>query len=96
MRLSTKTVSILKVTVSRYIKTSTIILFGSRIYDDKKGGDIDILVQTNENVDMKKQIRILAECEIKGIDRKIDMIFQTPFSKEQSIFKTAIKEGIVL
>ena len=54
------------------------------------------MVETHENIDIKTQIKILAQCEAKGIERKIDMIFKTPFTKEQSIFKTAIKEGIVL
>ena len=96
MRLSNQTISILKETISRYIKDPKIILFGSRVDDDKKGGDIDILVETKEDITIKTQIKILAECEIKGIYRKVDMIFKTPFKKEQSIFKTAIKEGIIL
>ncbi len=96
MRLSSETILILKKTIFKYIKEPKIILFGSRVYDEKRGGDIDILVQTTENIDIQKQIKILAECEIEGITRKIDMLFQTPFSKEQPIFKTAIKEGIVL
>jgi len=96
MRLSNQTILILKETISRYINNPKIILFGSRVDDNKKGGDIDILVETDENIMMKTEIKILAECEIKGIDRKIDMIFKTPFKKEQSIFKTAINEGIVL
>jgi len=96
MRLSEETILILKKTISKYIKNPKIILFGSRVDDNKKGGDIDILVQTNENVDIQKQIEILTMCEINGIERKIDMLFQTPHSKEQNIFQTAIKEGVVL
>jgi len=96
MRLSNQTILILKEIIYKYVKEPKIILFGSRIYDNKKGGDIDILVEVQENVDLKTQIKILAECEIKGIDRKIDMIFKTPYTKEQHIFKTAIKEGIIL
>ena len=37
MRLSNQTISILKETISRYIRDPKIILFGSRVYDDKKG-----------------------------------------------------------
>ncbi len=96
MRLSNETVLILKETISKYINNPKIILFGSRTDDARKGGDIDILVQADENVDLKKQMKILAECEMKGINRKIDILFQTPFTKEQSIFKTALNEGIVL
>jgi len=85
MRLSNQTILILKEIIVKYITDPKIILFGSRIYDNKKGGDIDMLVEVQENIDLKTQIKILAECKIKGIDRKIDMIF-----------KTAIKEGIIL
>ncbi len=96
MRLSVQTVSILKETIKQYIKNPTVILFGSRVYDDKKGGDIDILVKTKEHVSLQTQIEILARCEIKGIDRKIDMVFENPWTKHQAIFQTANKEGIEL
>ena len=96
MRLSNQTILILKETISRYINNPKIILFGSRVDDNKKGGDIDILVETQEDVDLKTEIKILAECEVKGIYRKIDMILKTPFRTNQSIFETAIKDGIVL
>ena len=96
MRLSSQTIIILKQTILKYIQNPKIILFGSRVDDNKKGGDIDILVQTDEHINLRKQIKILAECEIKGISRKIDMLFQTPFTKLEPIFTTATKEGIVL
>ena len=96
MRLSKQTIMILKESILNFTKDPKIILFGSRVDDTKKGGDIDILVETQENIDIRTQIKILAQCEVKGIERKIDMIFKTPFTKEQPIFKTAIKEGIVL
>jgi len=96
MRLTEQTIFILKKSILKYVNDAKIILFGSRIDDNKKGGDIDILVDTKENVDLQTQIKILVECEIAGIERKIDMIFKTPSSKEQPIFKTAMKEGIVL
>lgn len=96
MRLTHQEIAIIKSTISNALTNSTIILFGSRVYDDKKGGDIDLLIQTNHTVDIKQQIKILAEMELKGIARKVDLLFQTPFSKEQSIVKTALKEGIIL
>ncbi|MFA6144573.1 MAG: nucleotidyltransferase domain-containing protein [Sulfurimonas sp.] len=96
MRLSHQEIAIIKSTISNVLIDSKIILFGSRVYDDKRGGDIDLLIQTNQNVDIQRQIKILAEMEVKGIERKVDLLFQTPFTKEQSIFKTALKEGIVL
>ena len=96
MRLHKNDVDIIKSTISKYVKNAKIILFGSRIDDQKRGGDIDILVQTSENVSLKKQIRILAEIEYKGLSRKLDLLFQTPFSAKQNIFEQAEKEGLVL
>lgn len=96
MRISDEDVLIIKSTILKYIQNAKIILFGSRITDNKKGGDIDILIQTDENVSLKQELKILAEIELKGLTRKIDLLFQTPNTKNQNIINTAIKEGIIL
>ncbi len=96
MRLSKNDASTIKNIILKYIINAKVILFGSRVYDDKKGGDIDILIQTTQNITIKEQIKILAEIELKGILRKVDLLIQTSSSKEQNIFDTAIKEGIIL
>jgi len=96
MRISKNDIDIIKDVISSHIKNPKILLFGSRLYDEKKGGDIDILVQTSQNITLKKQLEILSELEIKGIERKVDLLFQTPYTKEQNIFKTAKNEGILL
>ncbi len=96
MRLAQDEVKIIKSNILKFIKDAKIILFGSRVYDDKKGGDIDIFVETNETVTLKEQIAILAHLEMDGISRKVDLIVKTPNTKEQEIFQTIYKEGIVL
>lgn len=96
MRLKQNEVNVIKSNILKYIKDAKIILFGSRVYDDKRGGDIDIFVETKQQVDLKKQIQILTDLEISGISRKVDMILKTPTTKEQSIFKTIYQEGIIL
>ena len=96
MRMSEEDIFIIKSTILKYIQNAKIILFGSRIDDNKKGGDIDILIQTDENVSLKQELRILAEIELKGLTRKIDLLFQTPTTKNQNIINTAIKERIIL
>ncbi|MFZ2968633.1 MAG: nucleotidyltransferase domain-containing protein [Sulfuricurvum sp.] len=96
MRLTQQEITIIKSTILDVLTDSTIILFGSRLYDDKRGGDIDLLIQTNHTVDMKQQIKILAEMELQGIERKVDLLFHTPLTQEQNIVKTALKEGIIL
>jgi predicted nucleotidyltransferase len=96
MRLTNTEVNIIKQVILYHIKDAKIILFGSRVYDNKKGGDIDLLIQTKQNIGLKEEIKILAELEINGIERKVDLVLQTPFKKEQNIFKMAISEGVIL
>jgi len=96
MRLSKNDVLIIKSVISKYIDNAKVILFGSRVYDHKKGGDIDILVQTTQNITLREQITILTEFELQGILRKVDLLVQTPYAPKQNIFETAVKEGIIL
>lgn len=86
----------LKSNILKHIQDAKIILFGSRVYDDKKGGDIDIFVETKQHVTLKQQIKILTDLEMNGIGRKVDMVFKTPTTKDQPIFLTIHQEGIVL
>ncbi len=96
MRLSESEVSIIKKVITKHIPDAKIMLFGSRVYDDKRGGDIDIFVQTNQNITLKNQLEILTQIELCGVERKVDLVLKAPNTKEKSIFATIFKEGIVL
>ncbi len=96
MRLSDKEVEIIKKSILNIFDDAQIILFGSRVYDDKRGGDIDIYVETNYNSSLSKKIKILSDMEINGIFRKVDLIIKTKDTKYKSIFDTIKKEGILL
>ena len=54
----------IKNTINSILK-SEIYIFGSRLDDNKKGGDIDIFVQTEQIVSLKEQIKILTGFEIE-------------------------------
>jgi len=96
MRISKEEISIIKNVVSQYVYNAKIILFGSRVYDEKRGGDIDILVETKHNIKMQEKLEILTKIELNGVLRKVDMLFKTPLSKDSKIFDTISKEGMVL
>ena len=96
MRISQNEINIIKNAILEYIMDAKIFLFGSRVDDSKKGGDIDIFVETKLDITLKEQIKILSKIEMLGVSRKVDLIVKTPKSKEQPIFKTAKKEGIIL
>ena len=70
-----------------------VMLFGSRVYDDRKGGDIDLYVITNNpSVDKKRQFWI--ELQERLGEQKIDIILSE--DKNRTIEQVALKEGIEL
>lgn len=73
-----------------------IYLFGSRVYDEKRGGDIDLYIETHKNIDRQTEIKFLADFHKLATERKIDLIIKTPSSKEKSIYETAKTEGVLL
>lgn len=77
---------------------SRIWLFGSRTDDIKRGGDIDLLIET-ENV---LPSRVTALCRLEGRlvmglgDRKIDILLKDAHTPEESIHRAAREQGVLL
>jgi len=75
-------------------------LFGSRVDDSKKGGDIDLFVQTSlvDPADISKaHTRFLAKLYAELGEQKIDVLIDFPNRKvELPIFAIALEKGIVL
>jgi len=70
-------------------------LFGSRVDDNKKGGDIDIAIfseKIDKDVMQKIQVKRLI-CDRIG-EQKIDIV--TTNSGKEAIFRLAVAEGIQL
>jgi predicted nucleotidyltransferase len=70
-------------------------LFGSRVDDSKKGGDIDIAIfseKIDKNVMQKIQVK-RSICDRIG-EQKIDIV--TTNSGKEPIFRLAVAEGIKL
>ena len=71
-------------------------LFGSRTDDNKKGGDIDLFIETMEKVDINTEIDFLKALYKNATSRKIDLLIKTPYRQDKPIYSTAINEGIRL
>ena len=70
-------------------------LFGSRVDDNKKGGDIDIAIfskKIDKDVAQKMKVRRII-CNRIG-EQKIDIV--TTNSGKEAIFRLAVEEGIQL
>ena len=70
-----------------------VILFGSRVYDDKKGGDIDLYVVTDEP-SMEKEGKFWIELQKRLGEQKIDIVLSE--DPNRKIEQVALKEGIEL
>jgi predicted nucleotidyltransferase len=71
-------------------------IFGSRTDMSRKGGDIDIYLETSmkDNL-LSSKIAFLREFEKRFGEQKIDLIVNN-HQKEKSIFEIAKKEGVKL
>lgn len=72
MRLGTEEQSAISETIRRADREAQIYLFGSRVDDTAKGGDIDLLV-LSKNIDLMAKLDILAQLHLKLGERKIDI-----------------------
>ncbi len=98
MRLSTYEIGSITKTFKEIFKDGKIYLFGSRVDDDKRGGDIDLYIQLNYPLDTKERLSKKSQFRIKLEDKigeqKIDIIIST--DKTRDIEKIAIRDGIML
>jgi predicted nucleotidyltransferase len=96
MRLDKKYIDIIKKTISDRVDDASIFLFGSRVDDRKKGGDIDLYIKTSQNITLKDELALLTKLELNGIGRKIDLIFDTPEKDRHSFFQSIKDKAILL
>ena len=71
-----------------------VFLFGSRVDDAKKGGDIDLYIKTEAGKDFKHKIRFLLALEQKIGEQKIDVVFAE--DEARPIEQQAISTGVLL
>lgn len=80
----------------KHFAGADLYLFGSRVDDSKKGGDIDLFVESNANIDSNNRHAFLRDIHRNITERSIDLIIKTPDSTKQKIFTVAKKTGIKL
>lgn len=74
--------------------SGTIYLFGSRVDDSLRGGDIDLFIETDVKESLfTRKIRFLSKLKQQIGDQKIDVVFNEDPTRliEQEIRKCAVK-----
>ena len=96
MRLSVYYQRVIKQKAAEVFGTNVqVYLFGSRIDDAKKGGDIDLCIATTDQHDLiRKKVRFLAALDRKLGEQKMDVLFFRNGST--GIERTALETGIRL
>jgi len=75
-----------------------VYLFGSRVNDNLRVGDIDIYIEVNSDVEnlLEKKIRFLVELDKEMGEQKIDVVINDGLRGDKLIYQQARINGIQL
>ena len=93
MRLSSEHARAIADTVHAVDPGAKVYLFGSRVDDDRKGGDIDLLV-LSETITFSQEIDIKLELYNRVGEQKIDMIVARDQSR--AFTRLALEQAVEL
>lgn len=99
MRLDIKTRTVIKSEVTNQLGGSAIVrLFGSRVDDTQRGGDIDLFIEPSEPLEnrIQAECRLAARLFIKLGGQKVDVLIKDPQKPTRPIYEQALSSGVVL
>ena len=95
MRLSEFEIKAINSIAKKYFGSGVqIFLFGSRVDDNKKGGDIDLFIKNNDEelLTLETKIQFLVELKSQIGDQKIDVVFDTKITRSKVDFYDSIQK----
>ena len=98
MRLTDREVAAIKMAAAAAFGPAVVVrLFGSRVHDHLRGGDIDLHFEVDRGRDTDESVEIFEEQLFRTLEpQRVDMIF-TPRGSELSPFeRIAYRDGIIL
>ncbi|QEP43504.1 nucleotidyltransferase domain-containing protein [Ectothiorhodospiraceae bacterium BW-2] len=101
MRLSQKQRAVIKqAAIDCFSQRAVVRLFGSRLDDSKRGGDIDLLIETDISQPdelVKAKNRFLAQLYRELGEQKIDILVDYPNRENRpAIYSVAYEKGVAL
>jgi len=95
MRLSKEYQNIIKEKFKEFFKDGDIYLFGSRVDDNKKGGDIDLYLVVKNHINLfEKKLKFLSRVKRELGEQKIDIVIAKDTNR--LIEQEALKNGVEL
>lgn len=99
MRLTPDQQRIIRATAAEVFgPDAVVIVFGSRVDDAARGGDIDLLVQAEQLVQQpeRKALQLVAKLQMRLGDQPIDVLVLDPHTDRQPIHQEALRSGVRL
>ncbi len=99
MRLDDKTREIIKDEVAaQFGADTTVRLFGSRVDDTQRGGDIDLLIEPSQPLAhrIQEECHLSARLYIKLGGRKVDVLIRDTLKPLLPIHEQAMQNGVIL
>lgn len=94
MRLDKNDTNIILSTVESIFGNVKVYLFGSRLDEQKKGGDIDLFIVSEEKSNLfEKKIKVISKLE-RTLHKPIDIVLHKNFERE--IEKEILKKSLLL
>ena len=99
MRLTPAQIDTIKSTATAVLGEGVqVTLFGSRVDDAAKGGDVDLMIEVPQNLaePALMSARIASQVSRAMHGRKVDVLLKAPNLLEQPIHRIAARNGVVL
>lgn len=96
MRLTHEQISlVLSLTHSLAGKNTSISLYGSRLKDDRRGGDLDLLIETSRKLNLLEKARLKMALE-SALSLPVDILFHQPGDPASPFYLIAKKQAVFL
>jgi predicted nucleotidyltransferase len=99
MRLTPDQIDTIKSTAQAVLgEGAQVTLFGSRVHDEQKGGDVDLMVEVTQAIADPAVLaaRLSSRVSRSMHGRRVDVVLKAPNLMEQPIHRIAKQEGIRL
>jgi len=99
MRLTADHQRIIRETTTEVFGPDTeVLVFGSRVNDSARGGDLDLLIQSKRPIHdhRRKALQLMAKLQMRLGDQPIDVLVLDPRTDRQPIHDEATQTGIRL
>lgn len=98
MRIDKKHIKLIKKLFLDIFKTGNVYLFGSRVDDTKKGGDIDLYIDVSDTLTLEEKFEKRTKFRLQLYDvigeQKIDIVISK--DKNRAIEQEILKTGVLL